>query len=101
MTTATLDPLLVPTVMFQGKWSLGRSLDVYWLFSTIIHSYVSRCLDEFDLGLDDIAMDNEANNKAMRLTFGSIFKTYPLILSQLLLFLANIVITSCFCRSRL
>ena len=110
VTTATLDPPPIPSVMLRGEWSLGGSLDVYWLFAAVGDTYVGRCLAGFDPDGEDIATlpphfkvgsdsNNEAINEAMQLTFGSILEKYPEMSGPLLLFLASIVYHESFLRT--
>ena len=73
VTTGTMDPPPIPSVMIRGEWSLGGSLDVYWFFSLVGDTYLGKLLAGFDPDGEDIAtlpphfsegMSNERKRKA-------------------------------------
>ena len=107
VTTATMDPPPVPSVMLRGEWSLGGSLDVYWFFSIIGDTYLGRILAGFDPDGEDFdtlpphfkeGTENKYIAEAMTITFGQILKKFPAMQSCLLLFLASIVYHQSFLR---
>lgn len=102
VTTSTMDPPPIPSVLMRGEWSLGKVLEVYWKYSMIGDTYLGRCLAGFDPDEPDFGMlpphfkegmGNPLITEAMELCFGVILKRFggQGIEGVLLLFLASIV----------
>ena len=102
VTTATMEPPPIPSVLLRGEWSMGKVLEVYWRFSTQGDTYLGRCLagllpDEENFGVlpphFTVGMENEFVERGMKLCFGVILDRYGGTGCQgaLLLFLASIV----------
>lgn len=102
VTTCTMDPPPIPSVLMRGEWSLGKVLDVYWKFSMIGDTYLGRCLAGFNPDQPGFGMlpphfsegtENKYVMEGMRLCFGGIIDSFEGsgIEGCLLLFLASIV----------
>lgn len=102
VTTCTMDPPPIPSVLMRGEWSLGKVLEVYWKYSMIGDTYLGRCLAGFDPDLPGfgvlpphfkVGMENDIVREGMNLCFGGILEKFPGegIEGALLLFLASIV----------
>ncbi|KAL3765640.1 hypothetical protein ACHAW5_000323 [Stephanodiscus triporus] len=102
VTTSTMDPPPIPSVLMRGEWSLGKVLEVYWKYSMIGDTYLGRCLagfnpDEPGFGVLPphfrVGTENALVMEGMRLCFGRIIDGFggTGIEGVLLLFLASIV----------
>ena len=102
VTTCTMDPPPIPSVLMRGEWSLGKVLEVYWKYSMIGDTYLGRCLAGFDPDKPGFGvlpphfregMENHHINEGMQLCFGGILENFggSGIEGALLLFLASIV----------
>ena len=102
VTTCTMDPPPIPSVLMRGEWSLGKVLEVYWKYSMIGDTYLGRCLAGFDPDQPEFGTlplhfregtENPLILEAMRLCFGGIIDRFGGvgIEGALLLFLASIV----------
>ena len=102
VTTCTMDPPPIPSVLLRGEWSLGKVLEVYWKYSMVGDTYLGRCLAGFNpdkAGFGTLpphfreGTENEDVMEGMRLCFGGILDRFggEGIEGALLLFLASIV----------
>ena len=103
VTTNTMEPPPMPSILLRGEWSLGKVLDIYWRWSAQGDTYLGRLLcgldpDDLDFGiLPPYFKEGAANEyvaEAMRLCFGPILDVWSekcTIKSSLLLFLASMV----------
>jgi hypothetical protein len=102
VTTCTMEPPPIPSVLMRGEWNLGKVLEVYWKWSMIGDTYLGRCLagfnpDEPGFGMlpshFKVGRDNVHVEEGMRLCFGGILDRFSGggIEGALLLFLASIV----------
>ena len=103
VTTATMEPPPMPSILMRGEWSLGKVLDLYWKWSALGDCYLGRCLSGIDPDSEDFAtlpphfkegMENKHIAEAMQLCFGSIIVAWSgtcAIQSALMLFLASMV----------
>ena len=102
VTTSTMEPPPIPSVLMRGEWSLGKVLDVYWRYSMIGDTYLGRCLAGLDPDSADFSilpphftcgMENKFVHEGMRICFGGILDHFggDGVEGPLLLFLASIV----------
>jgi len=102
VTTGSMEPPPIPSVLLRGEWSMGKVLEVYWRFSAIGDTYLGRCLaglrpDEPNFGVlpphFTVGRENPFVDKGMKLCFGVILERYGASGCEgaLLLFLASIV----------
>lgn len=102
VTTCTMDPPPIPSVMMRGEWSMGKVLEVYWRFSALGDTYLGRCLagmspDKPLFGIlpphFTVNSDNKYVKEGMRACFGVILDNFGHcgVEGALLLFLASIV----------
>ena len=103
VTTATMEPAPIPSVLLRGEWSLGKVLELYWKWSKLGDYYLGRCLAGLDPDNEDefgalpphftVGMENEYVKEAMTLCFGTILKKHSqhAVQGPLMLFLASMV----------
>ena len=103
VTTGSMEPPPIPSILQRGEWSLGKVWDVYIKFNAIGDTYLGRCLagllpSDKDFNIlpphFTVGMDNKHVNEAMKQCFGVILGRYgghSGIEGALLLFLASIV----------
>lgn len=103
VTTATMEPPPMPSILMRGEWSLGKVLDLYWKWSALGDCYLGRCLSGLDPDSEDFAalpphfkegMENKYIKEAMELCFGTILESWSgkcSIQGVLLLCLASMV----------
>ena len=102
VTTCTMEPPPIPSVLMRGEWSLGKVLEVYWKHSMVGDTYLGRCLagfnpDEPGFGVLPphfrVGTENPLVMEGMSLCFGRIIDGFGGcgIEGALLLFLASIV----------
>ena len=48
VTTGTMEPPSMPSVLLRGEWSLGKVLDIYWRWSKLGDTYLGRLLAGLD-----------------------------------------------------
>ena len=115
VTTSTMDPPPLPSILRRGEWFMGKVLDVYWKWSQVGDTYLGRCIAGLDPDSDTFgilpphfklaeekALQNEHIREAMDLCFGPIIKEWGpkcAIEGILLLLLASIVYHSEFLLS--
>jgi len=89
VTTNTMDPPPIPSILRRGEWFMGKVLEVYWKWSKIGDTYLGRCIagldpdsDNFDvlpphfiLGYEH-ALKDESIKEAMEICFGPILKAW-------------------------
>jgi len=103
VTTATMEPPPMPSVLLRGEWSLGKVLDIYWRWSRLGDTYLGRLLAGLDPDNEDQfaslpphftqGIENEYIKEGMMLCFGNIITSWGKdgIINVLLLLLASIV----------
>jgi len=102
VTTCTMEPPPIPSVLMRGEWTIGKVLEVYWKYSMVGDTYTGRCLAGFNpdmLGFGILpphftaGTENEYIKEGMRLCFGNIIDHFggTGIEGTLLLLLASIV----------
>lgn len=103
VTTGTMEPPPMPSVLLRGEWSLGKVLDIYWQWSKLGDTYLGRLLaglspdkgDEFATLPPHFTegMENVHIREAMQLCFGPIIAKWGHagIMNVLLLLLASMV----------
>ena len=102
VTTCTMEPPPIPSVLMRGEWSVGKVLEVYWKYSMVGDTYLGRCLagfnpDECGFGIlpphFTAGTENVYVKEGMRLCFGIIIDGFvgTGIEGTLLLLLASIV----------
>ena len=102
VTTCTMDPPPIPSVLMRGEWSLGKVLEVYWKYSMIGDTYLGQCLAGFDPDKAGFGMlpphfkegtENPFIMEGLQLCFGAILLRFggARIKGALLLFLASII----------
>ena len=102
VTTATMDPPPIPSVMLRGEWSMGKVIEVYWRYSKLGDTYLGRCLaglfpNKPQFGIlpphFTVGSDNPYVKEGMRACFGEILDNFGHSCCEgaLLLFLASIV----------
>jgi hypothetical protein len=48
VTTSTMDPPPMPSVLMRGEWSLRKVFKVYWKYSMVGDTYLGQCLAGFN-----------------------------------------------------
>lgn len=104
VTTNTMDPPPMPSVLLRGEWSLGKVLDLYWKWGHLGDTYLGRCLAGLDPDDENEkfatlpphfieGMENVHIKEAMTLCFGTIISSWGhcSIVNALLLLLASMV----------
>ena len=103
VSTNTMEPPPLPSILLRGEWSLGKVLDLYWKWSRQGDTYLGRLLcgldpDSVDFGILPPhfreGMENEYIYEAMSCCFGPILDAWDKkcsIQGPLLLFLASMV----------
>lgn len=103
VTTNTMEPPPMPSILLRGEWSLGKVLDIYWRWSQQGDTYLGRLLTGLDPNDVEFGLlpphfkqgrENEHISEAMRLCFGPIIDMWAekcTIESSLLLLLASMV----------
>ena len=103
VTTATMEPPPMPSILMRGEWSLRKVLDLYWKWSALGDCYLGRCLSGLDPDGEEFGtlpphfkegMENKHINEAMELCFGRILGSWSgssSIQGVLLLCLASII----------
>jgi len=103
VTTNTMEPPPMPSILLRGEWSLGKVLDIYWRWTAQGDTYLGRLLAGMDHDNVEFGMlpphfkegrENKHISEAMRLCFGPIIDMWGekcTIESSLLLFLASMV----------
>jgi hypothetical protein len=97
VTSGTTCPPPVSSVANRGEWSMGKVLDVYWLFADAGDNYLGRCLAGLDPNNESFASlpphwreesptDNEFIKKGMHLMFACILQRYKNAVSIPLVF---------------
>ena len=81
MTTNTMDPPSIPSIILRDEWSLGKVLALYWKWLHLGDCYVCRSLSGLDPDSKEFNtlpshftadMDNDYIMEAMNLCFGPI-----------------------------
>lgn len=81
VTTNTMEPPPMPSILLRGEWSLGKVLDIYWRWSQQGDTYLGRLLAGLDPNDVEFGLlpphfkqgrENEHISEAMRLCFGPI-----------------------------
>jgi len=103
VTTGTMEPPSMPSVLLRGEWSLGKVLDIYWRWSKLGDTYLGRLLAGLDPDNEEQfatlpphfiqGMENEYIREGMMLCFSNIINAWGNtgIINVLLLLLASIV----------
>jgi hypothetical protein len=89
VTTNTMDPPPIPSILRRGEWFMGKVLEVYWKWSQLGDTYLGRCLAGLDPDSETFdvlpphftikhekAMENEFIREGMNLCFGPILEQW-------------------------
>ena len=89
VTTGTMDPPPIPSILRRGEWSMGKVLEVYWKWAQVGDTYLGRCVAGLDPDSESFdvlpphftmsrerAMKNKHIKEAMFLCFGPILDSW-------------------------